>query len=432
MLDSDLPSPSFVVDLDRVRSNTERMRGEGGKNNLRPHVKTHKTLEGCKQQVGNETIEGKIVCSTLKEAEFFSNEYADILYGVILEPSKYIRAWQLHLKLPSFSILLDSLEGVESFASFISTQLSKFSIIDQSSDVFMQAARRVSVFLAVDATGYKREGFSLDNNLDREIDIDEKHPIISTALAIKNSRRLRLGGIYSHSGNSYNSCVDLACSLSTAAAVSSISSHKDAKMNALVIAERERDLMVLLSEKLQSFGVTIPIISIGATPSISALVESMSLKSSTILPQIEYHPGNYIFYDRQQVESGSCSLDDIACYVVARVLARYPDRNEFLIDAGGCALHKDLAGLHDGTYGCLVDNPSLVIKKLTQEVAVIGTLGGEQIDLTAYPPGKVVRIYPNHSCMTAACHEVYHVVEGVKDSNGSRNVINMWKPCKFW
>jgi len=422
MLDSDLPSPSFVVDLDRVRSNTERMRGEGGKNNLRPHVKTHKTIEGCKQQVGNETIEGKIVCSTLKEAEFFSNEYADILYGVILEPSKYIRAWQLHLKLPSFSILLDSLEGVELFAEFISTQLSKFSIIDQSSDQFMQAARRVSVFLAVDATGYKREGLSIGN-------ID---PIVSTALAIKNSRRLRISGLYSHSGNSYNSCVDLSCSSSTAAAVSSLSTHKDAKANALVIAESERDLMVLLSEKLQNFGVTIPTISIGATPSISALVESISLKSSAIIPQIEYHPGNYIFYDRQQVESGSCSLDDIACYVVARVLSRYSDRNEFLIDAGGCALHKDLAGLHDGTYGCLVDNPSLVIKKLTQEVAVVGTLDGEKIDMTAFPPGKVVRIYPNHSCMTAACHEVYHVVEGVKDSEGSRNVIETWKPCKFW
>jgi len=425
MLDSELPSPSFVIDLSRAISNTERMRAKGV--SLRPHVKTHKTLEGSKLQVGNDS-DARIVVSTLKEAEFFSDTYGDILYGVLLEPSKYERAWNLHVKMPSFSVLLDSTESIETFSNFIGTQISKFS--DQGSDDFLLAARRFNVFLAVDSTGYKREGIALG---DSEIQIE--HPVVSAALAITKSRRLRFAGIYSHSGNSYNTCSDQACSSSTAASTSTLSSHVDARANALSVAERERDLMMALSSRLQTtFNIAVPVVSIGATPSSTALVAKMEKEKTSAgsTPQFELHPGNYIFYDRQQVESGSCTLNDIACYVVARVLARYPERNEFLIDAGGCALHKDLAGLHDGTYGCLLEDSSLVITKLTQEVAVVGRIGGEKIDLTNFPPGKVVRVYPNHSCMTASCHDVFHVVDGESTSDMSRHVIDKWIPVKFW
>jgi len=324
--------------------------------------------------------------------------------------------------MPSFSVLLDSVEGVDTFASFLGEQISK--IADQGSERFLLAARRVSVFLAVDATGYKREGFAVQNPL---LEID--HPLVSAALAITKSRRLRLAGIYSHSGNSYNTCSDQACTSSTSASVSTSLSHLDARAYALSVAEMERDLMLALSSRLQSFfNIPVPVISIGASPSSTALVAQLEKSAVGLIPQLELHPGNYLFYDRQQVESGSCTLNDVACYVVARVIARYSNRNEFLIDAGGCALHKDLAGLHDGTYGCLQEDPTLVITKLTQEVAVVGRLGGGTIDVSSFPPGKVVRVIPNHSCMTAACHEVFHVVDGSED----RRVIDTWSPVKFW
>ena len=82
---------------------------------------------GSKLQVGNDS-DARIVVSTLKEAEFFSDTYGDILYGVLLEPSKYERAWNLHVKMPSFSVLLDSTESIETFSNFIGTQISKFCI----------------------------------------------------------------------------------------------------------------------------------------------------------------------------------------------------------------------------------------------------------------------------------------------------------------
>jgi D-serine deaminase-like pyridoxal phosphate-dependent protein len=124
-----------------------------------------------------------------------------------------------------------------------------------------------------------------------------------------------------------------------------------------------------------------------------------------------------------------------AWYLLLFFFFRYPARGEFLIDAGGCALHKDPAGIRDGSWGCLLDDPSLVLRRMTQEVSVVGRRAGAagNIDLTRYAPGTVVRIVPNHSCMTAACHEVYHVVEGAPcAADGARTVVGQWTPCKFW
>ena len=67
--DNTLSSPSFVVDLDRARANAARMlaftRAQGV--GLRPHVKTHKTLEGMALQVGDTGDTARIVVSTLRE-----------------------------------------------------------------------------------------------------------------------------------------------------------------------------------------------------------------------------------------------------------------------------------------------------------------------------------------------------------------------------
>ena len=55
---------------------------------LRPHVKTHKTLEGAVLQTGGR--KSRIVVSTLAEAEFFAKGgFDDILYAVPLTPDKF-------------------------------------------------------------------------------------------------------------------------------------------------------------------------------------------------------------------------------------------------------------------------------------------------------------------------------------------------------
>jgi D-serine deaminase-like pyridoxal phosphate-dependent protein len=42
------------------------------------------------------------------------------------------------------------------------------------------------------------------------------------------------------------------------------------------------------------------------------------------------------------------------------------------------------------------------------------------------PVGALVRIAPNHTCMTAAAHDRYHVV------NGSDHVEDVWHRVNHW
>jgi len=43
----------------------------------------------------------------------------------------------------------------------------------------------------------------------------------------------------------------------------------------------------------------------------------------------------------------------------------------------------------------------------------------------ALPIGMRVRVIPNHSCLTAAMYDTYHVVE-----NGA--VVDEWRPVRGW
>ena len=69
---------------------------------------------------------------------------------------------------------------------------------------------------------------------------------------------------------------------------------------------------------------------------------------------------------------------------------------------------------------------------MTPEVAVVGRAGGGALDVSAYAPGVTVRVLPNHSCMTAAMFDRYHVVAGAPRADGARAIVATWTPCKYW
>ena len=65
----------------------------------------------------------------------------------------------------------------------------------------------------------------------------------------------------------------------------------------------------------------------------------------------EIHPGNYAFYDLQQLFLGSCREEDIAARVLTRVLGQFPGkRNQIIIDAGFTALSQQGFEALGGTY----------------------------------------------------------------------------------
>jgi len=450
-----LATPAFVVRLDRARANCARVRAAAAAAGvaLRPHVKTHKTVELALLQTGG-ARDGGIVVSTLAEAEFYADAgFTDVTYGVLLPPSKFARAWALHARVPAFAVLLDDERAVAALDAFAAERVSAAAA--EGGDALLLAARRLAVWVSVDA-GYGREGAP---------------PALAArvAAAVAAARRLRLAGLYSHSGDSY-------------APPPGAATPEAARAGAARVAGAELRALAGVARALARAGVTPPVVSVGATPSVLsgghfALAGAAGDAgddgddgASAALPAgcaLEVHPGNYVLFDRQQSALGSCAPADEAAFVLARVVGVYPARGEALIDAGGVALSKDAGGLPD--YGALEGGggDELVLRRVTQEVSVVGRApapppagagggggggGGGGAGGGGAPPGgggdappapaplahpetgaplaigDLVRVRVNHSCMVAAQHAAFVVVEGSGDAVAGPPLV----PCKGW
>lgn len=352
---SDLPTPCAVVDLDVVEANTRRMseRARVLGVRLRPHVKTHKTLEAAGLSVQEEF--GGITVSTLKEGRFFAEHgFGDITYAVPLVPSKLDEALELAGRVERLHLLVDDLHCLEALDGAAASR-----------------AVRASVFLKVDC-GYHRAGV---DPLSEEA--------LTLARRIAEASHVRFAGVLTHAGQAY-------------------AARDRAELSA--IAEVERRVTVEFAERLRADGLTVPEVSIGSTPTLS-VVES--------LPGVdEIRPGNYVFHDLHQVALGACRPQDVALTVLATVIGVYPKRSSVLVDAGALALGKDGGATHldaDFGMGRLVapeGAAGLRLCGLSQEHGQLGE-GGSALRI-----GERVRIAPNHSCLTAALHEAYWVVRG--------------------
>lgn len=136
-------------------------------------------------------------------------------------------------------------------------------------------------------------------------------------------------------------------------------------------------------------------------------------------------PGVFVFGDTFQAGIGTCRLEDIACSVLATVIGVRPDG--YVIDAGALALSLDrsTAGTDHG-FGLVGDAdgnplPGWRVERVTQEHGIVapGPAAG-RLRL-----GARLRVFPNHACLTAACHDEYVVV-----SNGV--IVDRWERCRGW
>lgn len=315
-----------------------------------------------------------------QEVEAFADAgHTDITYAVPCIPARLPRLQAVRDKHPSLTLrlLLDSSEGVAKCGEHVE-----------------DGAAPWPVFLKVDC-GYSRAGVS---------PITTPTKALQVARDIHKSPQFTLFGLYAHSGNAYN------C--------------KGGKPEAAQVAHSEAEVISDFAQALASEGISVDAVGVGSTPSAAACT---ALPSSIT----EMHPGNFLFYDLQQVDSGSCSLGDIACGVLTSIIGVYPERNEVLIDAGGTAMHKDPGGVEG--WGRVHGHADLSLLRMSQECTVVGV----QPALKASPGkplaerfrlGDKLFVLPNHSCMTACQHEVYHVTKQPTDAQ----VLTQWEPCKFW
>ena len=368
-----LKTPSLLLDIDRVRGNAKRISGIATRNatRLRPHIKTHKCIEIARLQTAGHN--GAITVSTLAEARDFSaNGFDDITYAVPIEPGKFADAIEMFRSGVKLNLLTDNSETAK-----------------QLDDAASKAGVKFDVFVKIDC-GIHRVG--VEPHTDEAIEIPH---------VIAEARHLNFAGILTHAGHSYD--------------VKTVDEIK-------AVARHERDCMVELATRLREMSIEVPTVSIGSTPTINHIDHLDGID--------EVRPGNYIFFDNFQAPLGSCSFEDTALTVLAAVVHRDASRRKLVIDAGGIAMSKDRGpvGLDPSCgYGRVLDlegiDTGLRLDSLSQEHGVIHAADDNVFN--RFKVGDRVRILANHSCMTAAQHTHYNVIE-----NGE--IVDQWQIHTGW
>ncbi len=349
-------TPAFIVDMDRVRTNaadmSSRAQDKGVK--LRPHVKTHKTLEIARIQT--EKSFGGITVSTMAEARFYAeNGFNDILYAFPITPDKLPEAAEL-ARICTFSVLVDHTSAAEAMAR-----------------IFRDSDSEIGAWIKIDS-GANRAGLQ-----PADTDIEQLATLLHLAPGI------RFCGVLTHAGQTYTAPYNEGLEQ--------------------IVADEAR-ILVDIAHRIEHSGVPCAGRSLGSTPAARLDISAELYDGIT-----EMRPGNYIFFDRYMAESGHCTIDDVACHVATRIAGIYPERRLILIDAGALALSKDVGPAHlpgyAGGYGIILGYPDLSIVKLSQEHGMVMVEDG----FDRFKIGQILEIVPNHSCLTAAMFPEYSTVE---------------------
>lgn len=358
----ELKTPCAVVDLERLERNAarmgERMTRLGVK--LRPHVKTHKCAEIARLSVRGHF--GGVTVSTLAEARgLIEAGFEDLTWAVPLALDRIEDALALGRRASSFALLVDHPDAARALAAKA-----------------RGAERRVPVYLKLDC-GYHRAG------------VDPEDPAsVGFARELAALPEVDFRGVLTHAGHAY---------------------HATRRDELFGFARAERDVAVRFAERLRAAGVQVDEVSVGSTPTMS-VVEDLSGVT-------EARPGNYLFFDAFQAAIGSCTVDDAAFSVLAAVIGHAPARNELLVNAGALALSKDPGATHVDAgcgFGSVASPdrttayPGLRVVGLSQEHGKLNAAA--PFDFGSLPIGSRLAIVPNHSCLSAALFDRYHVVRG--------------------
>lgn len=368
-----LETPSLLLDLTRVRRNAERMSEKARRLDvrLRTHIKTHKCIEVAKIQTSGH--DGAITVSTLAEARAFSKHgFSDITYAVPVERGKFAEAIEILKGGVKLNLLTDDAETAR-----------------QLDEAAGKAGVKFDVFLKIDC-GTHRVGVEPDTAEAVEI-----------PRLISDAANVNFAGILTHAGHSYD---------------------VDSKEAILNVARHERDVMAALAEKLRADSIEVPTVSVGSTPTISCVDHLKGID--------EIRPGNYIFFDAFQATLGSCGFDDTALNVLAAVVHRDHTRRKLVTDAGAIALSKDRGpvGIDPSCgYGHVLDlegnETGMRVTSLSQEHGEIDAGDNEMFE--RFKVGDRLRILVNHSCLTAAQHSHYNVIENEK-------IVDRWEIHQGW
>jgi len=344
----DIETPALLLHLDLVERNLERMAARARRLGvaLRPHAKTHKCPELGRRQLDHGAT--GLTVATLAEAEAFARAgIADLTWAFPIDPTHIGHARRLARRV-TLRVVTDDLQTAKALAG-----------------------SGLHVWLKVDC-GYHRAGVDPDSSYALEV-----------ARELSREDGLTFDGLLSHSGHAYKT---------------------RNQSEAAQVAEQERLAMVRFALRLRTVGITTRGVSVGSTPAMTAATDLTGVT--------EARPGNYVFYDRTMVLIGCCEPEDVGVSVLASVVSHQPGSDHLVIDAGALALSKDTGPAHldlPTSFGAVRGHPSLSVASVSQEHGIVrGPRGGA--DLDRFRVGDRMEIVPNHSCLTVAHYDQYHVM----------------------
>lgn len=357
---NDVETPALLLHLDVVERNVAAMAARAARLGvrLRPHAKTHKCVELGRRQL--ERGAHGLTVSTTVEAEVFARAgVQDITWAFPIDPGHIGHVRRLAQETgATIRVVVDDLGAAQALAG-----------------------SGLHVWLKVDS-GLHRAG------------VDPASPYaVQVACELGRERGLTFDGILTHSGHAYRT---------------------RNRAEAAIVAESERRVMVELAERLRKEGIPVREVSVGSTPAMAAVER---LDGVT-----EARPGNYVFYDRTMVLIGCCEPEDVGVTVLASVVSHQPGATHFIVDAGALELSKDVGPTHlslPPAMGAVRAAPELTVASLSQEHGLIRAESAAVLE-GRFRVGETLEIIPNHSCLTVAHFDQYHVVR-------DGQVVDRWK-----
>jgi D-serine deaminase-like pyridoxal phosphate-dependent protein len=264
VIPSTVETPSICVDHGRMQRNIEgmieRLTAKGV--TLRPHVKSHKSIEIGRRQLASGA--NGLTTATIGEAEVFvSAGVNDVFIAYPL--------WVSHQKARRLRALLEN--------SHVAIGLSSVAAAENLSRA-LGGPSTLDVLIEVDS-GERRSG------------------VLDAAETLEVARAcdrvgLNLKGVFAHAGHSY-------------AGASAVAGA----------ARDEASVLVTTAEALRRAGHRVETVSAGSTPTaLLSAVEGVT----------EERPGTFVFGDRQQVILGAQRAEDVALFVATTVIQVTGDR----------------------------------------------------------------------------------------------------------
>jgi D-serine deaminase-like pyridoxal phosphate-dependent protein len=349
---NELPTPTLVVDEDRVRENVRAMQAHCDTKGVRlwPHIKTHKTIEIAKMQLAA-GAEG-LVCAKLSEAEAMLPSDVNRIFLAYPLVNVHSMEQQARLRrlvndLQELILAVTSLPQMESLANLLK-----------------YAAVEAPVLMAVD-TGLGREGVR---------NVAEAKEL---ADAIRRQPRMRLIGLFTHEGHSYR--------------------FDDTGRGAEEIARQVVETLSGIRDAVDPSG------ELTLWPGSSVTAHAMAT-----LPGVHaIRPGAYVFGDLwlSQV-TRHMQPEEVAATVMTTVIDR-PQPGLALVDGGSKTFSSDVTP--EKVSGAAADGRDIRVTRLSEEQ---GFVTGEDVDSLSVEDR--VRFVPAHICPVVNLNDELVVVRGTQ------------------